>query len=187
MPDNGFHYISSEGGPFIIGDLNILSLWRGVSEEGTDYESACETVGDSCVAEMVVGPGNAVIWHTGSAGSAALMPMGNQISLMHYWADDFLPPEVLTDCLNRSAGSLVDSGISLSFPSGCLLAAWAPEDLRTCVVTGETQGEPDGDFSVGGSVLFLRVDPSKTFHVFYRTAEIDDVPMVTIDFIAGSG
>lgn len=63
--------VSSEDGPLLVADANIIRLWRGIDEGGADYKRACETPGNG--ASITLGGGNGLVWDMGGPGTTDVL------------------------------------------------------------------------------------------------------------------
>jgi hypothetical protein len=183
MLNSKYPYISTEGGPIIVADFSTLSGWKGAFDSGQDYERACKSLTEGkSIAQMTVNGGTAVVWNFGGAGTANVVDIGSDITLVRYWADDFLDDTSLIDLLRESLADVLDSGLHQEFLSDCLLASWATEDTSDWKIPNGQRGEPEGTLSVGHAAACLKVSPGR-YRVGHREAECNGIKFVTLDFL----
>jgi hypothetical protein len=83
-------YISTEGGPLLIGDRQVALNWKGASGDGADYQRACKQLESNpgiAGAEIHIAGSVAIVWDmpTGTADVWRRTP--SSLSLTRSWLD----------------------------------------------------------------------------------------------------
>ena len=146
-------YINSEGGPILIGDCQRMRLWRGIAEDGSDYDMACQATDTSNIGVI---DDTAIAWDFGGPGTADILSDAGSLTLLRYWADHDIEEG---ECRQLEAQiKFEQTDVRLSIPSGTILLLWATEDGRTITEIDGDSGYPEGDFSMGGVAHFQKMN-----------------------------
>ena len=166
-----FPYVSSEGGPIVIGDYNDLIYWNGSDQ--TLYSQACK-VTEFALMPLEFGGKRGLIWNFSGPGTAFLVKKGDAESVfIKYWSRAELSDRALSELVD--AGS---EGISTNFLaviSGQVLIIWAAEDARKIVPPTTAFGRPKG-LAIDGSGYFISLAVGnyqvQTSHYFKNEVEV---------------
>ena len=146
-------YINSEGGPILIGDYQRMLRWRGIAEDGSDYDMACHVTDLSNIGVI---DDTAIAWDFGGPGSAYILSEAGSLTLLRYWADHNIEESEYRQL--EAQIRFEQTGVRLNIPSGTVLLLWATEDGRTITEIDGDSGYPEGDFSMGGVAHFQKMN-----------------------------
>ena len=147
-------YVSSEGGPILIGDSADLRHWN----EGdlALYNQACEVNGFA-VMPIEFGGKRGLSWDFGGAGTAFLVRSENtEVVFLRYWSDSDLSDNAIAGLMKVDSENITTT--SLAVTSGRVLVIWAAEDARNIVAPATGFGRPRGGAIEG---YFVSLDVGK--------------------------
>jgi hypothetical protein len=175
-----FPYVSSEGGPILVGDSADLLDWNG--SDLTLYNRACE-VEQFGVIPIEFGGKTALSWDFGGPGTAFLVKSERTEAIfLRIWSDSDLSDNAMNELVEISNEYI--STASLTLRSGRLLAIWAPEDATEIVAPADGFGRPTG-LSMGGTAYFLSLDAGRyavtSSHYFKNEDEVAALRLKRID------
>jgi hypothetical protein len=167
--------VSSEGGPFLIGDHGAIVSWLGSEQGGHDYQRACKFFDETQRkgGEIVVGQRSCLLWEPDGAGTAEVFRVGGDLVLLKTWRDE------------EGDGDLVDLVKSSSEPetfigrieadTGKLVILWAPEDGSALTSGGfDENGRPRHGYSSSEASLLVAV-PTGRYDCFHTTIDRDSI------------
>lgn len=156
-------YVTSEGGPILVGEVDVIRSWRGV--DSNDYDRACERFDQDEAAEAifleVVGR-PALLWEIGGAGAAYVFRRGNDtLVLVRPWLEDPDDEGMVKVLADRPWREGQETG-ELTVRENALIVLWAAEN-GDCVEPEDTEadGRPSGEMSVDSAGLIVRVTPGR--------------------------
>jgi len=145
-------YVSSEGGPILIGDFDDLRYWNG--NDSTLYTRAC-LVEEFSVMPIEFNGKNGLVWDFSGPGTAFLLKSGEiEAVFLKYWSDAELPDNSILDLFESGRGRVATASVSVK--SGAVLVVWAAEDARRVVPPEAGLGRPKG-FAIDGSGYLIQL------------------------------
>jgi hypothetical protein len=159
-------YVSSEGGPILLGDFEVLRGWRGAFDSSDHYDTACQLLGRNNPSQLVFTGAESVVWDFGGPGTGFIV-LGSEshISIVRIWPDeswtDDQTESVIIDSATAHYGTTIMAHVTIA--SGYLLALWAVEDASEFSPPEGDQGVPDCQ-SIGDGAVYMRV-PSGRYEV----------------------
>ncbi len=161
--------VSTEGGPFLVADLDVVRTWHGGDvpdgASASDYERACaalpETTGVGVLVPADMGSG--VLWDVPS-GSVAVWRRRDEILLCRTWTSEDGPSEEAEGetALSGKAGDIVSS-------SGWIVVVWAPEAGEELDLALPADGRQIG-WALGDAGLILAAPPGRYTCTFGETS-----------------
>ena len=148
-------HVSSEGGPILLGDFDVLRKWSGDT-----YDSACQLLEQSNPSQLPFGEGESVVWDFGGPGTGDVVVVSeSHISVVRIWPDASWTDEHTTSVIVASATARFSPAVMahLTIASGYLLALWAPEDASKFVSPHGAYGVPGPGLSIGDGGTYVRV------------------------------
>lgn len=167
-------YVSSEGGPIIIGDHEALKIWRGNTHGGSHYKLACDSNEFSNFTKIDFEDRSAILWGTEGIDTTWLVKIPHGLALVRYFADEILADDRLLEIATNDEPATFGAPISIDIPSGVVLIAWAPEDISGLSIPVGDSGIPDGELSMGHTAMYQRVK-SGPYIVSRSTFKTSDV------------
>ena len=124
-------YVSTEGGPLLVGDLDLARSWRGAFGDGADYGRACqalETAAGARGVQIEVNGKPAIVWDMPTGIAEVWRLTANSLVLSRPWFADNVDVDLVGYQLaTLPAQTQVVLG-NLDLSSGWLLVMWAAED-----------------------------------------------------------
>lgn len=152
-------WVSSEGGPFLIGAIESIVDWDG--NDLSKYEELCEMLGDNRAMAFKLSNRVVVAWDPG-AGSARVFASDSEIVLEMMWSEGPINP---TDKPQQAPLATLD------VPSGRLGILWSPEDGRVLTSAPSAPARPKG-LAIDGSSLVLQIRAGK-YEAIVGDVEVD--------------
>jgi len=148
-------HVSSEAGPILLGDFDVLRKWRGDS-----YDAACQLLNQSNPSQLPFGNGESVIWDFGGPGTGDIVVVSeSHISVVRIWPDASWTDEHTTSVIVASATARFGAAVlaHITITSGYLLALWAPEDASKFCSPHGASGVPGPGLSIGDGGAYVHV------------------------------
>jgi hypothetical protein len=148
MPDRV--HISSEGGPLLISDAEVMRSWNGI--DGSDYERACEFFDRNTSIEgggINVGHCNGILWEMNGAGTAYIFQSaGGGYTIIRSWLSDPEDDEAIRRLASEPINSPVEIG-ELTLTSKSIVIMWAAEN-GACILPEDIgrEGRPSGEMTI---------------------------------------
>jgi hypothetical protein len=158
MPDSKLPYVSSEGGPLLIGDAGSLRDWHGAFGDQSDYNRACEIVREKRVGCL---NGRILVWDIEGAGTAFLIHYDSEtFHLVRLWTDDDQDDDSIRGMIRLTKPTGERSLFRLT--SSPAIIVWACEETTGMIIGSDAiPGVPSGDWSMGGTVYCFPVTPGQ--------------------------
>lgn len=161
-------HISSEGGPLIIADAEVMRSWSGV--DGSDYERACEFFESNPSIEggdMDVGHNNGILWEMNGAGTAyVFQSSGGGYTIIRAWLSDPENEDAIKQLASEPTNNPVELG-ELTLTSKSMAIMWAAEN-GACILPEDIgrEGRPSGEMAVddAGYILALPQERYQLWH-----------------------
>lgn len=156
--------VSCEGGPLLISDAIYVRAWRGIDDDGSDYERACQAIDAEATATAMipVDGKNCLLWDFGGPGTAdAIELKTDSICFVRSWPTDPLKPFLATDYgLSKDLAAFEPAGPAIEVPSSWIAVLWATESgaaIKDKDLWSSEAHRPSGPLSVSGSALVIPV------------------------------
>jgi hypothetical protein len=171
-------HVSSESGPILLGDFDVLRKWRGDA-----YDSACQLLERSNPSQFPFGDGKSVVWDFGGPGTGDVVVVGeSHISVVRIWPGANWTDEHTKLVTVASATARFSPAVlaHLTIASGYLLALWAPEDASKFLSPHGPCGVPGPRLSIGDGGTYVRV-PCGTYEVTACEWQSDGFDITKLD------
>jgi len=173
-------YVSSEGGPIIIGDYNDLIHWNG--SDLTLYNQACKVMGFALMPIEFSGK-RGLFGDLVGRETAFLVKKGDaELVFIKYWSRPELSDSSLVELADVATESI--SSNSLAVMSGRVLIIWAAEDASKIVPPKTAFGRPKG-LAIDGSGYFISLAVGNykvdTSHYFKNEVEVAALRLRRLD------
>ena len=143
-------YVSSEGGPILVGDSADIRHWNG--SDLSFYQQAC-AVKEFAIKPIEFGEKIVLSWDFGGAGTAFLVKSEKtEAVFLRYWSNSELSDNAIMGLMNIGDETIATA--SLIVTSGNVLAIWAAEDARNILEPTTKFGHPRGLSLEGSGYLF---------------------------------
>lgn len=169
-------YVSSEGGPILLADAIVAQSWRGIDEDGADYDRACLCFDNDPQLQGVpiqIDESYGILWEMQGGGVAAVFRMPNDsIVIVRSWhnLDDYISVDAELAALPMINPILIGK---LAINCGTLSLLWATENGE-CLgdINVDDHTRPSGDMSVGSAGFLVKVNNGlyTCYHDFVETS-----------------
>lgn len=160
--------ISSEGGPLLIADAEVMRSWSGV--DGPDYERACEFFDHNPSIEggdMDVGHSKGILWEMSGAGTAYIFPSaGEGYTIVRAWLSDPEDEDAIGRLASEPTNNPVELG-ELTLTSKSVVIIWAAEN-GACILPEDIgrEGRPSGEMAIDDAG-YIFVLPQKRYQLWH--------------------
>lgn len=149
--------ISTEGGPLIIADSNIINNWNGV--EGNDYVQLCNIFDSDLTLEgfpITFKSNSPITWELEGGGIVDIYKNETEIILVKIWQSD----DIKIDRTELATIPISEKHIhigNLIINATYLLIFWATESLKNAFLDySKHYGILNGDFAFDNSSLYIK-------------------------------
>lgn len=161
-------HISSEGGPLLIADAEVMQSWKGVDD--SDYERACELFDDNPGiegGEIGIGSGSAILWEMNGAGTAYVFTSDEgSFTIVRAWLSDPENENAINQIANETIINPVELGL-LTLSSKALVVIWSAEN-GACVMPEDVKygGRPSGEMAIDDSG-YIFIAPYRKYRIWH--------------------
>lgn len=125
-------HVDTEGGPLLLGDLELVRDWHGIEQGAADYDRACAFFDANPGAEggeLPTGAGNVLLWEMSGAGTAFVLELAeDELLIVRPWFHEHRPTDaVIRDLATAPANVVVEIG-DVRVRSGFIAITWSTED-----------------------------------------------------------
>lgn len=166
-------HVSSEGGPILIVDAELLGNWRGI--DGDDYRRACSVVESSQTPDggvVTINNGEGLVWNIGGPGSAFVIRNSGRLpALVRYWSNGDLTEEALRSIVTEIELERQKVLGHLNLSSGRVAIVWAVENGKALKLPSD-EGRIYGDTSIEDSGYMMKLPEGRYALLFVESVAL---------------
>ena len=153
-------YVSTEGGPLLFINWSVASEWKGVDQDSSDFDRACDIFDSNQNlkgAEIEVGEDKGIVWEIGGPGTGIVFRKSvDQLVIVRPWLEDPEDEQSIERMAELPSTHPVQIG-QLDIVAG-LVILWAAENGQ-CIkdMNNISYGRPTGSMCIdsAGLIVFL--------------------------------